>query len=143
MDDSMFNNMDTMTFNVSVFAPDVIGMFDFVEMNCDSNPDYCNMVYSRSYTPMLNFVVPPIVHLDSNIAFIIDPRSAQDMKQDNENPFVSVKIDGNFVDFDETVDVTSWFDTWEENSVIGKIGEFGLNETSSVNFLFHTGFAMH
>jgi hypothetical protein len=45
------------------------------------------------------------------------------MKQENELPFVHVKVDGNFVNFEERVDEDSWLTTWATTPVIGQIGE--------------------
>jgi len=74
-------------------------------------------------TPVLHWTVPSVMHMDSEIAFMIDPKSAQNMKQDDELPFVHVKVDGNFVNFEEWVDEDSWIPTWTINPVIGQIGE--------------------
>jgi len=63
---------------------------------------YCRITYSRWYTPILHYISPAVVYSDSEIAFWIDPRGAQDKKSTTlpELPWTEVRLNGYGVDFE-------------------------------------------
>lgn len=67
---------------------------------------WCQIKYSRAYTPILHYISPQVVYSDSLFQFIVDPRASQDMRSSTlpEFPWIEVRLDGYGVDFEGFVE---------------------------------------
>jgi hypothetical protein len=81
----------TMTISVQAVKP------DFVEwLNC-KNEGNCRLVYHRHLTPILKYIVPPVVYQEAEIELVFDPKSIMNKIKDvasDDLPFVQAKIGG-------------------------------------------------
>jgi hypothetical protein len=82
---------DVMTMILSVQAVKP----DFVEwLNC-KNTNKCRLVYHRHLTPILKYIVPPVVYQEAEVELIFDPKSVMNRIKDvasDDLPFVQAKI---------------------------------------------------
>ena len=71
-------------------------------IKCIPTSSACKFTVSRAFTPILYSINPPVVYPGSEIAFIVDPRAAQNKRSTTlpELPFIEVRLDGYGVDFE-------------------------------------------
>jgi hypothetical protein len=70
-----------------------------------ATPANCRVSYSRFYTPHLYYVQPSVLYAGAEVAFWVDPRSAQEVVDyGSEWPFIEARVNGYTVDFEGKVD---------------------------------------
>jgi hypothetical protein len=71
-----FATLDSVTYDLTLLSYDSAS--DSVKtLACDSTiKSKCQIRYSRDFTPILYQISPPILFLDEEIAFWVDPRKA-------------------------------------------------------------------
>ena len=100
----------------------------------------CKVTYSRFYTPVLYYVQPAVLYAGAEIAFWVDPRSAQDVVEYGvEWPFIEARINGYTVDFEGKVDETTQLAAYNRNQVKGVLGNVMPAPDASVNMRFRVG----
>ena len=99
-----FNSFDSITYDLS--------LFDFTQdtqqmktIKCLPTSSACKFTVSRAFTPILFSINPPVVYPGSEIAFIVDPRAAQNKRSTTlpELPFIEARLDGYGVDFEDFI----------------------------------------
>jgi len=65
------------------------------------------------------------------------------MKQSDELAFVSIKVDDNFIGFEEWIDEDDWYSGFYRNYATGTAGENEVNTTSSPGMFFYPGRAVN
>ena len=106
---------------------------------------WCQVKYSRVYTPVLYYISPQVVYSDSLFQFIVDPRWAQDKRSSTlpEFPWIEVRLDGYGVDFEGFVETTTSIPNGIKNQVRGRMGAILPSASVDVMFKFRVGYAMH
>jgi hypothetical protein len=59
-------------------------------LDCKSG-NKCRVIYRREYTPVLKYIVPPVVYQDAEVELIFDPKSIMNKIKDvasDDLPFV-------------------------------------------------------
>jgi hypothetical protein len=139
----MFNAFDSISYQTSLKSfSESTGQQ--ATLSCRHLP-YCTIRMSRAYTPILSQISPQVVYNGSDIAFWVDPRSAQ-MRQDvvfPELPFYKVLIDGYGVDFEGYLDETTRLNTYVPNQIRGFMGDIVPKNSSQIDFQFRVGYAQH
>lgn len=72
---------------------------------------------SRSYTPVLYYLSPRVVHHGSEVSFYVNPKGAQDYKMTADLPFLEARIDSKTIDFEEFISEDTVLNAWAKNSV--------------------------
>jgi hypothetical protein len=140
-DDSYFDGETQMNMYLSVYAiDDDTGSYN--ELSCSTN-SYCKVKLSRYYTPILYEVAPPVQYAWGNNTYVFDPTGCQDLKQDDELAFVSVKVDDNFIGFEDFIDEDDTYSGFYRNYVSGQAGENEVNTTSMPGMFFYPGRAVN
>lgn len=137
LDDTAFDGETTMDMYLSVYAVDD-DTGGYKELTCATS-SYCKVRLSRYYTPILWEVVPPVQYAWGNNTYVFDPTGCQDMKQDDELAFVSIKVDNNFIGFEEWIDEDTTYSGFYRNYVTGTAGENDVNTTSMPEMFFYPG----
>lgn len=119
---------------------------DFVEMLACKSTSKCTLRYHRHYTPVLKYVVPPVVYREAEIELVFDPKSIMNRIKDvasDDLPFVQAKIGLANIDFEGYVRNTATYRGWYNNNVRGKVGDQKIADNHNVNMLWETGYAIH
>lgn len=114
-------------------------------LKCNPNtPNLCRVTVSRSMTPIMHYLAPPVIYNGSEIAFWLDPRSAQHHRSTikPEYPFVEVRLNGYSVEFEGYLLEDDVFSSGAKNQVIGMMGAIVPNKTVDVKFRFRVGYAL-
>lgn len=134
----LYNQLD---FYLSVKAPDVFGEEQHLKCN---NLAKCRVRYHKSYTPVVFYLVPPVLYYESYTEVWFDPKYTtnviRNLKTD-ERPFVNTEIGGSKLDFEYLVDSTTRFSSWTNNRVIGQVGEMPIGHNKDIKMLWEVGWA--
>jgi hypothetical protein len=86
-----------------------------------------------------------VVYPDSDVAFWIDPRRAQERRSTTlpEFPWTEVRLNGYGVDFEGFVEEDTTLSAWNKNQVRGRMGAITPNASVDVSFRFRVGYAQH
>jgi hypothetical protein len=124
----------TMKFTLKVVAAGLT-------LECTSSSN-CEIEYSRTYTPTLYYISPPVVYYQSFTEFWFDPKSITsliDELEDDEMPFINAKIGESNVDFEYTVEPDDSYSSMYKNQVRGQIGELPAGEIYNISMLWEVG----
>jgi hypothetical protein len=90
-----------------------------VHMKCRVT-DNCRLRYTRSYSPVIHYISPPVIYNEAWTEVWFDPKSTTSLIQDlssDEMPFINTRISGALIDFEDTVDHETYFSHWNKNRV--------------------------
>jgi IPT/TIG domain len=135
-----FDGYDWMTF--STYLVDVNSMSGMTNTLKCQTASRCYVTLSRSYTPQLYSLVPRVMHHGSEVDWVIDPRSVQEVKNAIELPFTSVTVGKqqmSFDDFSLFMNESSSMDTWTKNWVRSMAYQVEPSASQDVNFKFRAG----
>lgn len=136
----MFDDTDWITFKTYlVNADSMSGQTN--TLNCES-ASRCFVTLSRAYTPQLYYLVPRVMHHGSEVSWVVDPRSTQEVKNAYELPFTSVKVGKQQMsldDFSLFLNETSMLDTYTKNWVRSSAQLVEPSASEEVNFKFRAG----
>lgn len=130
-----------MTFYLTVMADDELGQ----EILTCGSESLCKVRYTRSYSPVLYYVQPPIVYMNSFTEVWYDPKSTPNLISDletDETQFINVKIGPALLDFEFNVDYDDGSSQWYRNRVRGQVGELPAGENYNVSMLWEVGQSM-
>ena len=102
----MFNPVDYFTYELSILNTMSSQMGSAAQiLKCPGPGTACKVTYSRAYTPVLYYVQPSVLYAGADVAFWVDPKSAQDaVEYGTEWPFIEARVNGYTVDFEGFVD---------------------------------------
>jgi len=106
-----FYRYTTMSFILSVQA---VGTEGAKTMRC-GNESKCRLTYHRHYTPVLNYMNPPIVYYDALVEVNFNPYYIMTVikeLQPGDLPFINVKIGNTKINFEDHVDHETGFSGW-------------------------------
>jgi hypothetical protein len=94
---------------------------------------------SRSYTPILYYMQPRVVHHGSETSFYVHPREAQKFRLAHDLPFVEGRINGKTLNFEEFVNEDTVLDNWRTQSIRANVYELSPNASAEVNLKWRVG----
>lgn len=112
-------------------------------MSCRSKNN-CQIRYMRSYTPVIHHLSPAVIYYEAYTEVWFDPKETlnviRDLKSD-EMAFVNTEIAGSKLDFEFMVDYETRFSNWNDNNVMGRVGEMPIGYSSDIKMLWEVGYA--
>ncbi|TNV88211.1 hypothetical protein FGO68_gene8985 [Halteria grandinella] len=141
-----FNQFTEVIYNVSLIDYDsMTQQLNGLQCGYPSPFQWCQIKYSRSYTPQLYYLMPPVIYSDSETSFWIDPRSAQNKKSTvfPEFPFTEVKLNGYHVNFEGFLEEDTVIPTYTKSNIRGYMGAVTPNKSVEVEFRYRVGYAQH
>jgi hypothetical protein len=105
----------------------------------------CTINYSKSYTPVLYYLNPPVVYSGIWTDFWFNPYNTMSLIKDlnsDDLPFVNAKIGDALVDFEDTVSFDTKFLSYNRNRIRGKVTDQPSSLKSNASIMFETGKTM-
>jgi hypothetical protein len=124
-----FDNFWSMKFIVSIQYTEEDGTV--VKAAC-ANAAKCTIKYSKSYTPMIYYMSPPIVYKGSETDVWFNPKNIMNLIKDLEEeelPFVNLKVGEANTDFEGRVDSLTTFSANSKNRVRATITDQIVSNT--------------
>lgn len=136
-----FDTYKELNFYLSVKCPDIFG--EEIHLSC-SSASKCRIRYHKWYTPVVQYIAPPVLYYESQTSIVFNPKSMsyviRELKSD-EMYFVNTEIAGSKLDFEEHVDYETSLRNWHDNHIIGDAGEMPVGPGSDIKMLWETGYA--
>ena len=94
---------EEMWFEISILT---VGSSGRIMLTCPKGQEYrCKIRFHRHYTPLINYISPPVNYYDQVIQVHYDPKSLwnkidSDLPKD-EMPFINCKIGSTLIDFED------------------------------------------
>ncbi|TNV88229.1 hypothetical protein FGO68_gene13028 [Halteria grandinella] len=141
-----FYSFDTITYDLTLLSYDAAT--DSVKTLACTAPavaSMCQIKVSRDYTPILYSVSPPILYLDQEIAFWLDPKKAQAKRSKilPELPWIETRINGYGVEYEPFYLEDVVFPENQKSQIRGQMGAITPIESAEVKFRFRAGSAYH
>ena len=132
---------ESLHFYISVKAPDVFGEEQHMQCQTWSR---CLVRFMRSYTPVVYYLTPPVIYYEAVTELWFDPMytlsKLQNLQQD-EMIFVNTEIGGSKLDYEFWVDYDTTFHYWNDNKVLGTVGDIPVGHDKDIKMLWEVGYA--
>jgi len=132
-----FDTYPTLTFTLSLISNNDLGSDP---MEC-KNAANCKIVFRKSHTPVIYYMMPRIVYYESYTEVWFDPKDTQNRIRDldkDEMMFINTKIGGSLLDFEDTVTSTTRYSAYNRNRARGQVGELPIGN-HNVQMMWETG----
>jgi len=100
--------------------------------------------FYRSYSPLVHYLNPPVIYYEATTELWFNPfhtlHLIKNLKSD-EMIFVNTEIGGSKLDYEFFVDYDDSFSNWNENRVIGEVGDMPVGHNKTIKMLWEVGYA--
>jgi len=101
----------------------------------------CVIKYRKDHTPVIYYMMPPVMYYESYTEVWFDPKYTDDLIQDlefDEMVFINTKVGGSLLDFEESVTHQTTYSSYNRNRARGQVGELPIGN-HGISMMWETG----